>query len=66
MTLGGVWRRDVTQEEGPPSQVLVPEPYRAEALEQAHEHLWAGHQGAKNTQERLEQRYFWPALKRDV
>lgn len=47
-------------------QVLLPEMVQREALRVVHDHLWAGHQGVNNTQQRLEARYFWPAIQRDV
>lgn len=62
----GVWRREVSQKAGAPSQVLLPSPWWHEALESLHDHLWAGHQGIRNTQKWLEHRFFWPALRKDV
>lgn len=66
VVMDGVWHQKVGRERGGASQVLLAEPYRAKALEQVHNHLWVGHEGAKNTQERLKRQYFWPALKWDV
>lgn len=59
MLENGVWYREVAgRADTMERQVLLPEALRQEALRVVHDHLWAGHQGIKNTQKRLEARFF--------
>lgn len=53
---GGVNRR----------RLIIPEPYRAQVLSQAHGHPWTGHQGRIRTLSRLLTTFFWPSISQDV
>lgn len=58
MVKGGVGWREEKDGQEVLWQVLLPTPLCQEALEQIHNHLWAGHQRARNTHESLERLYF--------
>lgn len=47
-------------------QLLVPEPYRARVLQQAHGHLWSGQQGQIRTLSQFLGSFFWPFISQDV
>lgn len=49
----------------PEQQILLEEAVQGEALGMVHDHLWAGHQGIKNTQQRHKRKYFWPVIRWD-
>ncbi|PAA78757.1 hypothetical protein BOX15_Mlig016452g7 [Macrostomum lignano] len=47
-------------------QLVLPKALRATALSQAHESAFAGHLGTRKTCQRLEQRFWWPTMTKDV
>ena len=47
-------------------QIVLPEKYRKQVLEVAHELPTAGHLGVRKTENRIMQHFYWPKMKRDV
>ena len=47
-------------------QLLIPSALKREILCQMHNSLLAGHLGCKKTKQKIQQRYYWYALKEDV
>lgn len=50
----------------PLRQLVVSKPYRARVHQQAHGHLWVGHQGHIHTLSRLLGSFFWPSASQDM
>lgn len=46
--------------------ICVPEPFRDEILQWAHDSLAAGHLGKNRTLDNIRRRYYWPRLAQDV
>ncbi len=47
-------------------QVVVPKPYREQALRVAHDHELSGHVDIRKTYDHLMKHFFWPSMKSDV
>lgn len=47
-------------------QIVVPQVYRSEVLQIAHDHQMAGHLGIAKTQDKILRNFWWPSLKKDV
>lgn len=47
-------------------KLVLPKDVRALALQECHDEMTAGHQGVFKTYKRLQQRYYWPKLRKDV
>ena len=62
----GILYRLTQTETGPRSLLVVPASMRALVLNHQHDTRMAGHPGAKRTEKRIRQRYFWKSLKEDV
>ncbi|XP_077553575.1 uncharacterized protein LOC144168472 [Haemaphysalis longicornis] len=63
----GLWYRSYTDAKGQKyEQLLIPEKYRRQLLELAHENAWAGHLGLKKTKARLALEYYWPRCWKDI
>lgn len=60
----GIWERIVKDPrgQGEVRQLVVPEAFRPQVLQFAHEHAWAGHQGPAKTLARILDRFFWPTV----
>jgi transposase InsO family protein len=51
---------------GAGNRIVVPMQCRAEIMRQAHEHILSGHGGVRATTARIERKFWWPHLKKDV
>ncbi len=49
-----------------PEQIVIPAAFRSEILSQFHDSIFGGHLGVKRTREKIQMRYFWPSLDKDV
>uniref|UniRef100_A0A6G5ABV5 RNA-directed DNA polymerase n=1 Tax=Rhipicephalus microplus TaxID=6941 RepID=A0A6G5ABV5_RHIMP len=47
-------------------QLLVPQKYRRQLLELAHENAWAGHLGIKKSKARVSLQFYWPKCWKDI
>lgn len=62
----GLWFREMKEKGREWRQTLVPDAYREAVLQAAHDHPWAGHQGAKPTLHRILARFYWPTIAKDT
>ena len=53
-------------ESGRYTQLVVPTPLRKEVMRLGHESAMAGHMGAKRTQSRIWQTFYWPGMCADI
>ena len=61
---GRLWRRRAPLSEG--SQLVVPYRERQDLIQRFHDSLFAGHLGVTRTVFRLQNRVYWPGIRRDV
>ena len=50
----------------PVHQIVVPEKYRTNILETAHDNTFAGHLGVEKTKDRILRHFYWPGIFQDV
>ncbi len=49
-----------------PEQLVIPQALRPEILGHFHDSVFGGHLGIRRTREKIQMRYFWPGLDKDV
>ncbi|RWS00391.1 hypothetical protein B4U79_07363 [Dinothrombium tinctorium] len=47
-------------------QLVVPKQYQNDIIEEYHERLFGGHQGAKKTYNRISVKYYWPGMRSQI
>ncbi|XP_025102703.1 uncharacterized protein LOC112569193 [Pomacea canaliculata] len=63
----GIWYRHFQRpQQSDVTQIVVPQALRSTVLEYAHDSPFAGHQGTRNTLERVFSHFWWPGIRRDV
>lgn len=62
----GILYRLLNGDGGEMQQVVVPELWRPQELQLAHESLMGGHFGIKKTSDRILSRFYWPGIYGDV
>lgn len=63
----GLFYRSYTDVKGRKyEQLLIPQKYRRQLVELAHENAWAGHLGLKKTKARISLEFYWPKCWKDT
>ena len=61
-----VWNRLLYRQHHGQQLLVIPAHRKEEILSASHDHHMAGHQGVKNTYQRLSGKYYWPTMFEDI